>query len=587
MARFCYILSPMRWKISTLLGLVLILILSAWLAAQAAPPQQSPSPATQMPYDWLFLGGRVMDGSGNPWFSADVAVRGGRIAAIGDLKQARARRTVSAEGKLIVPGFIDIHSHADDSVRRVSGLRSSEAARRAAPNLVSQGITTVVVNQDGRSPWPIAEQKAALIELGFGPNAILLAGHGTIRRQVMKDDFRRPASQAEIEQMRLLMRQAIQEGALGLSAGLEYVPGRWSTTSEVVALAEEIVPVQGVYISHQRSEGSDPMWFWPSQDSDPPTLLDAVRETIEIGARTGATVVASHIKAKGAYYWGSGQAAILLIERARAEGVNVWADQYPYDTTGSDGSTVLIPRWAWSRRDAAATGNPEESRPGFAGALEEILQDPHKAAQLRLDIAHEIARRGGAEKIVVFDYPESAVVGKSLAELAQAREIEPVEMAIRLQLEGFSDRPGGARLRGFSLSEEDIRLYIAQPWTATCSDAGIALPEDGPVHARFYGTFPRKIRRYALDQKVISLEQAIRSSTSLPAQILRLKDRGLLREGYAADLVVLDLDDIRDSATFFKPHQYAEGIDYVLVNGQAVVEKSRLTGALPGQVLSR
>ncbi len=570
--------------------LVLLLISSAWLAAQGLPLRQAPSQATQPPYDWLFLGARVMDGSGNPWFPADVAVRGGRIAAIGDLSQARARRTVSAEGRLIVPGFIDIHSHADDAVRRMSGLRSSEATRRSAPNLVSQGITTVVVNQDGRSPWPIGEQKAALQELGIGPNAILLAGHGTIRRQVMKDDFRRTATAQEIEQMRRLMRQAIQEGALGLSAGLEYVPGRWSNTDEVVALVEEIVPVQGVYISHQRSEGSDPMWFWPSQDSSPPSLLDAVRETIRIGARTGATVVASHIKAKGAHYWGSGQAAILLIERARAQGVDVWADQYPYDTTGSDGNTVLLPRWIWRLPEAepgSASQDGENSNPGFAGALQRILQDPEKAAQLRRDISHEITRRGGAEKIVVFDFPEKSAVGKSLAQLARAREIEAVEMAIQLQLEGFADRPGGARLRGFSLSEEDIRLYVARPWTATCSDAGIALPDDGPVHARFYGTFPRKIRRYALDEQVISLEQAIRSSTSLPAQILRLKDRGLLREGYAADLVVLDLENLHDRATFFKPHQYAEGVDYVLVNGQAVVEKSRLTGALPGQVLTR
>ena len=580
----------MRWKVSPRLLFVLFLILSAWLAAQVPPLQEAPSQAAQPPYDWLFLGGRVMDGSGNPWFPADVAVRGGRIAAIGDLSQARSRRTVSAQGKLIVPGFIDIHSHAADAGRRRSGLRSSESTRRSAPNLVSQGITTVVVNQDGRSPWPIGEQKAALEELGIGPNAILLAGHGTIRRQVMKDDFRRPATQEEVEQMRQLTRQAIREGALGLSAGLEYVPGRWSTTDEVVALVKEIVPVQGVYISHQRSEGSDPMWYWPSQDSAPPSLLDAVRETIEIGARSGATVVASHIKAKGAHYWGSGQAAILLIERARAEGVDVWADQYPYDTTGSDGNTVLIPRWIWrlgAREATAPSGDGEESRPGFAGLLKEVLQDPGKADQLRRDISHEIARRGGAEKIVVFDYPEEATVGKSLAELARAREIEPVEMAIRLQLEGFSDRPGGARLRGFSLSEEDIRLYIARPWTATCSDAGIALPEDGPVHARFYGTFPRKIRRYALDGQVISLEQAIRSSTSLPAQILRLKKRGLLREGYAADLVVLDLENLHDRATFFKPHQYAQGVDYVLVNGQAVVENTRLTGALPGQVLTR
>jgi N-acyl-D-amino-acid deacylase len=329
------------------------------------------------------------------------------------------------------------------------------------------------------------------------------------------------------------------------------------------------------------------MWYWPSQDPPgAPTLLDAVSETIEIGKRTGITVVASHIKAKGASYWGSSLAAIQLIERARARGVDVWADQYTYNTSGTDGNTVLIPDWVFAtarERSPASRG----ARPDYRAALRAVLADSAKAAALKRDIAHEITRRGGPGNVVVFDYPDSSVVGKSIGDIAAARKLSPVETAIALQLEGRADRAGGGRMRGFSMSEIDMEAFAARPWVATASDAGIALPEDGPaVHARYYGTFPRKIRHYALERGVLSVEDAVRSMTSLPAQIMRLRHRGLLREGFAADVVVFDHERIRDAATFFQPHQYAEGIDYVLVNGVPVVDGGRPTGRLPGRVLT-
>lgn len=637
----------------------------ALLALLAAPPlhaQQAGAAPEERPYDVLIRGGRVLDGTGNPWFYADIGIRDGRIVAVDRIDPAGARgaggdgavdeaatgtraatdpgaatdtgaganasgaantdaptntagaattagagtrgeaprtaevpagaaagnaeRVIDAHGKLVVPGFIDIHSHADDA-RGDDGLRSEEARRRAAPNLVTQGITTVVVNQDGRSPWPITDQRRSYETNGIGPNAAMMIGHGQVRRMVMGDDFRRPATPEEIERMRALVQEGMEAGAYGLSAGLEYVPGRWSTTDEVVALAEEIVPYGGVYISHERSEGSDPMWYWPSQDEPgPPTLIDAVMETIEIGERTGATVVASHIKAKGAHYWGTSHAAILLIERARARGVPVYADQYPYATSGSDGSTVLIPDWAIEPEGGWQRGDEDSERPDFAAELRRTLADPESAADVRRDIAHEIRRRGGAENVVVFDYPDSNYIGKSVAELAAGRDIRPVEMAIALQLEGSTDRPGGGRLRGFSMSEHDVEAYAQQPWVATVTDGGIALPEDGPVHARYYGTFPRKIYRYALERGVISLEHAIRSMTSLPAQILGLEDRGQIREGQRADIAVLDLERLRDTATFFEPHQYAEGVDYVLVNGELVIDDGEITWALPGEVIT-
>jgi N-acyl-D-amino-acid deacylase len=536
-------------------------------------------------FDLLIRNGRVLDGTGNPWFPADIGIRGGRIAAVGALPNARATSIVDAAGKYVTPGFIDIHSHADDGSSPRGGLRDADPQRRTAPNLVSQGITTVVVNQDGRSPWPVAEQRAQLQRSGIGPNAMLMVGHGTVRRRVMGDDVRRPARADEIEEMRVLIRQALQEGAVGMSAGLEYDPGRWSTTGEIVELARELPAFGGVYISHERSEGSDPLWYVPSQDdAAAPTLLDAVSETIEIGEKTGARVVASHLKAKGEHYWGSSAAAVTLIQRARDRGVDVWADQYPYPTSGTDGSTVLIP--AWAIRPPGTTANqPAVDR---AAMLKRVLGDPPTAKQVRSDIAHEIRRRGGAANIVVYDYTDKSLYGKPLAEIARLWKLDPVETAIRIQMDGLPNRAGGARMRGFSMAESDMEHIAKQPWVATSTDGGIALPSDGPTtHARFYGSFTRKIRHYALERGVITLEHAVRAATSLPARIMGLADRGQIREGMAADIVVFDLAAIRDKATFFEPHQHSQGIDYVFVNGVAVVEATRLTQALPGNVLAR
>ena len=560
-------------------------VLASAPAVARADAQQVPPAAAQQPFDLLITGGRVYDGTGNPWFYADVGVRDGRITAVGELDGAAATRTIDATGKVVVPGFIDLHSHADDGSSPRGGFRDQDARVRAAPNLVMQGVTTVVVNHDGRSPWPIREQRQSLERNGIGTNAMMLVGHGQVRRLAMGDSTQRLATAQEIARMRELVRQAMSEGAYGISAGLEYEPGRWSNTDEVVAIVEEIVPWRGVYISHERAEGQDPMWYWPSQDGPgAPTLLDAVRETIEIGERTGATVVASHIKAKGANYWGSSWAAINLIEQARARGVHVWADQYSYNTSGTDGNTVLIPRWALRAPPGESRGG---GRPVPAAALRRALADTAAARMLRGDIAHEIARRGGAGNVVVFDYPDTTLVGRSVAEIAALWKLTPVETAIQLQLRGDSTRAGGGRMRGFSMTESDLDAFAAQPWVATASDAGIALPDDGPrTHARFYGNFPRKIRHFALDRGVISVEDAIRSMTSLPAQILGLRDRGMIREGMHADIAVLDLERLRDKATFFEPHQYPEGVEHVLVNGTFVVENGELTWKLPGTVIT-
>ncbi len=536
------------------------------------------------PYDVLIRGGRILDGTGNPWFSADVAIKDGRIAAIGRLEGATATRVIDARGLYVVPGFIDLHSHADE------GLSSPRT--NANPNMLMQGVTTVVVNQDGRSPWPIAEQKALYERQGIGTNVVLMVGHGTVRSLVMKEDVRRPATPEEIERMKALVRQGLEEGAFGLSAGLEYVPGRWSTTEELIELAKVVAAFGGFYIAHQRSEGRDPLWKNASDETPSVDLLQAVKETIEISARTGVVAVASHLKAKGASYWGSSYAAVRLIAEARERGLPVYADQYPYDTTGTDGQTVLIPLWALADEGVEVGGQLGQLARGRAEAfarmkdnLQRRLNDPKLREKIRRDIAHEIDRRGGPERILVYEFPDPKLVGKSLDEIARQRGEDPVDTALWIQLNG-SDRPGGARMRGFSLSELDIEHIMRQEFTATCSDAGTVAFGEGIPHPRYYGAFPRKIRRYVFERGVISLPFAIRSMTSLPAQIIGLRDRGLLREGYWADITVFDPEKIADRATYTDPHQYAEGILYVLVNGEFVVDGGKLTGRLPGRVLT-
>jgi N-acyl-D-amino-acid deacylase len=536
----------------------------------------------------LLQGGQVIDGTGNPWFSADVGVRDGRIVAIGSLAGRKATKTVDLRGLSVAPGFIDLHSHADGLDE--DGLRSNDARRRAAPNLVMQGVTTLVVNQDGGSPYSIETQKRELEEKKFGPNAVLLVGHNTVRAMAMAANQNDPFADAEIARMqrlatpqeigamRRLTVEGMKAGAYGLSAGLEYVPGRWSDTEEVVALVQELVPYEGVFIEHERASGADPMWYLPSMNEpDQPTYLDSIAETIEIAERTGVVTVATHAKARGADYWGSSRAAIQLLSRARARGVRIYADHYPYNTTGSDGGTRLIPGWV----------REEDESLGWIEAIDRVMANPEKAAALRKDVLHEVNRRGGAENIVVMDFPDQSYVGKSVLELMRELELDPLELAIHLQRKGKPEERGGARLRGFSLSEIDVELYAAENWMATASDAGIALAEDGLVHARYYGTFPRKIRRYAMERERLSVEDAIRSATSLPAQILGFRNRGLVREGYHADLVVLDLPKLKDAATFFEPHRYPEGVVHVLVGGVAVVENGKLTGALPGRVVTR
>ncbi len=552
---------------------LLLLLISGSIGSEFP---RKPLPLAEQPScDVLFVNGKILDGSGNPWVYGDVAVKAGRIISIGKLEgKIEAGRIVDISGKIICPGFIDIHTHTYDNVAGPEVWAGAAGRRFGAPNYASQGVTSVISNSCGYGPVELKTQMAVLEERGTGVNVMLLIGHNSVRREVMADNFRRPATAEEIEKMAAFVRRAMADGAFGMSSGLEYVPAIWSTEDEVSALVKELVPFDGVFMAHERSAGLTPMWYVPSQDPPgPPTMIENIQELIRVSEKTGGRVVASHIKARGEDFWGASSVLVRLINEARNRGVDIWADCYPYNTSGSDGSVILIPRWALGRE-------PQKS-------LQAALDDPKMAADLDLDIRAALNWRGGADNIIIMDYPDEEAVGKSLGELARARGISDVEMVLKLQFEGYPDRRGGARLRGFSLSETDIEAFYSQPWVATSSDGRIALPGDGPVHPRYYGTFPRKIRHYAMEREIVSVENAIRSMTSLPAAICGLRDRGMVREGFHADLVVFDPDAIKDEATFFEPHQHASGIDYVLVNGRFTVEAGKLTEARPGIVIKK
>ena len=556
-----------------LIALAIVVIPATWCATVRSQAPQ---------FDLIIRGGQVIDGTGNPWFYADVAVKDGHIVAVGSLGAAKATRVIDATGKIVTPGFIDMHSHAD------GGLATMEL--RHSPNMVAQGITLSVVNQDGRSPrWPLRDQKALYEKQGIGTNAALMVGHATVRTRVMGNERdNQVGTDADIRAMQQLVEEGMADGAFGLSSGLEYDPGRFSETREVVALTRMVKPYGGFYISHERSEGADPMWKVKSDPSPFVSLIEAVNETITIGRETGVPVVASHLKAKGASYWGSSQVATRLIHEARAQGIPVYADQYPYETSGTDGSTVLIPGWALQPPGQSAGDQLNAGRGGGApgkAAFKLRLGLDDDVRKIRTDIAHEIDRRGGAARIIITDFPDAKYLQKSLQFVADDLKMGAVDAAIWLQLNG-ADRAGGARMRGFSLSEIDLDHIMQQDFTATCTDGDIARFGQGLPHARFYGTMARKIRYYSLDRGVISLPHAIRSMTSLAAQIIGLKDRGLVQAGYWADLVVFDPKTIADKATFTEPHQYPTGIPFVFVNGVAVVDDGKLTQATPGKVLT-
>jgi N-acyl-D-amino-acid deacylase len=496
-------------------------------------------------FDLLIRNAHVYDGMGNPWILADVGVAGDRIQAVGNLGNAAAAKTIDAAGLALTPGFIDVHSHAGPGL-------ASEALKHGQP-VLAQGITTVLVNPDGGGPTDLAAQRVQYGQQGIGLNVGLMVPHGSIRRDVLGMSDRDP-NEAELAKMVDMVRVGMRAGAFGLSSGLYYAPGSYSKTSEVVAMAKAAAPFGGVYSSHIRDESDYSIG-----------LIASVQEVITIAEEGGLIGIVSHVKALGPASHGLSMAIVERLQAARARGVQVYTDQYPYEASGTGITGALIPRWAQvAGRDAL---------------LRRIRGDERK--KILEEVRENIARRGGANTLVISRYSvDPTLEGKSLAELAAGRRMSAEELALDLL------QKGDASLVSFNMSEQDIELLMRQTWNMTCTDGDLVPMGQGKPHPRAYGAFPRKLRRYVRERAIIDLPFAIRSMTSLPAQVFAMKDRGQIRPGAYADLLVFDPEKVNDAATYQEPHQLAQGMTHIVVNGVLVRENGAFTTALPGRVLS-
>ena len=497
--------------------------------------------------DILIRNGTIVDGSGNPWYYADLAIKGDTIIAIGHLDGATAPLVIDANRKVVAPGFIDIHTHA----RR--GIFEDPAAQ----NYIRQGVITLMEGNDGSSPLPLKPFLDRLAKTPLGVNFGTFAGQGTIRQQVLGLENRK-ATPEEIDRMRTLTEQAMRDGAFGLSTGLFYVPGNFTPTEEVIELAKVAGRLGGMHISHMRDEAAG--------------VTGSVAETIRIGEEGHLPTQVTHHKIIGTSNWGKSAATLKLIEEARARGVDVTIDQYPY-TASSTGTAALFPQWSLA---------------GGQKALLERLGAPEQRARIKSVIVERILtdRGGGDPKNVVmascgFD-PKLA--GKSLAAITadRGRKVtveNAAETAIEIQ------QQGGCSAVFHAISEEDIDAILRSPYTMIGSDGEIPRFGVGAPHPRSYGTFARVLSRYVRERHTISLENAVRKMSGFPAERLKLFDRGLLRPGMKADVVIFDPATVRDTATFENPHQYATGVSDVIVNGRPVIRDGRLTSERPGRVL--
>jgi len=517
-----------------------LLVSSALLPSVAAQPNTGQAAA----FDVIIADGRVVDGTGSPWFVADVGISGGRITAVGRLGAAPARRRIDATGLIVAPGFVDPHSHARE------GLFENPTAE----GFLLQGITTVVDGNDGSSPLPMDAFFAKAEATAFAPNLAMFVGQGSVRGQVM-GTANRKATAAEIQKMQELVADAMRAGALGLSTGLAYVPGTYSTTDELIALSTTARVHGGIYTSHMRDEGAG--------------VLDSVRETLQVGEGARIPVHISHHKVGGRRQFGQSVQSLDLLNTARARGVDVTFDVYPY-TASHTGLSLIFPRWAMADDGLnSRLANPKmrgEVKNGMLDFIEERFGDDPARIQL--------ARCG-------FD---PALGGKTIADLLEAAgqpftQSATADMVIDLQLKG------GCSAIFHAYDEPDVERLLTSPLAMVGSDGSLTRLGDGAPHPRAFGTYPRVLGRYVRERSVLGLEEAVRKMTSYPAARLGLSDRGLLRPGLAADVTVFDATAIIDKSTFTDPHHYSEGVRYVLVNGTLVVDKGAHTGATPGKVL--
>lgn len=495
----------------------------------------------------LIRNGRVLDGMGNPWILADVLLRGDRIAAVGRLGLVQADEVIDATGLYVAPGFIDTHTHAGAALA-TPGLSHGRP-------LLAQGLTTLFANPDGGGPVDLAAQREQFLENGLGPNVAQFVPHGSVREAVMGAEDRLPTP-AEMERMRALVRAGMEEGAWGMSSGTFYVPGFYSKPEEIEDLARIVAEYHGAYQSHYRDESDYSVG-----------LVASVDEVINVGRVAGIPAVLTHVKALGPNVWGYGGVIVKHVERARAEGVQVFADQYPYTASSTGLDAALLPRW---------------SQAGGRDSLRARLARPADLARIRQAMVENLARRGGADRIQFRRFqPDPSIEGRLLSDVAAGRGGDPVDVALDII------EAGSASIVSFNMDDSDVELLMAQPWAMTSSDGDLVPMGEGVPHPRSYGAFSRKIRVYVSEKGVVTLEQAVRSMTSLPALVYDMRDRGVLRAGAAADVVVFDLAKVKDTATYTDPHQLAEGMVWVFVNGRAAIRAGAFTDVMSGRVLRK
>jgi len=509
-------------------------------------------------YDIIIRNGRVVDGSGNAWYRADIGIRDGRIARIAPNIQERegatAGRVIDAQGWVVAPGFIDGHMHLEEAITR----------RPTADNLVADGVTTVVTGNCGGSEEDIEKFFADLKESGIGVNLATLVGHNTVRRAVMGRE-NRAATPEELARMEALVATAMEAGALGLSTGLIYVPGTYAPTEEIVALARVARGYGGIYATHMRNEGEK--------------VLEAMEEALRIAREADLPLEIAHFKVSNKRFWGLSKEMLARLERARAEGIDVTVDQYPY-TASSTGLESLLPAWA-----LAGAG---EGREAAREALQQRLADKVQRKKIADEMYERIRKVEGQKHldwaVVASASWDETLVGKNIRQIN--REWKRKDN-LRQEIETVLDMcaQGGAGMVYHKMAEKDVARIMAYEFTMVGRDGGVPELGRGKPHPRNYGTAARVLGRYVREQKLLRLEEAVRKLTSAAAQRFGFQERGLLREGLWADIVVFDPATVGDAATFAEPHQYSRGIHYVLVNGVLVVAAGKLTGARPGKIL--
>jgi N-acyl-D-amino-acid deacylase len=492
-------------------------------------------------FDLLIINGKLVDGSGKKPRPADLGIRGDRIVFVGDARKANltAARTIDASGLIVAPGFIDPHTHTLGDL--------SDEKRKSNEAYLMQGVTTVVTGNDGGSALNIGETLTKWDQQGIGTNAILLAGFGTIRGKVLGSTDAQPNA-PQLEEMKQLVARAMDEGAFGLSTGLYYSPQSYAKTEEVIELAKVAAAKGGIYDTHMRDESSYSIG-----------LLGSIKETIRIGREAKIPVHISHIKALGPEVWGQSKQAVDLIKKARAEGIEASGCQYPYDASGTTLEAALVPRWA---------------EVGGRTELLKRINDPAVRSRLLSEMEVNLKRRGGADSLLITDPRAGQLLGRRLSEIAKAQNKSPVEAA--RELIGSRD----LAVASFNMNEKDIERFMKQSFITTCSDGSTG-------HPRKYGTFPRKLREYVYNQKLITLPFAVRNSSARTAETFRIPDRGLIREGYFADVIVFDEKTVSDRATYEQPELLSVGMKFVIVNGRVAVENGANTGALAGRALRK